>query len=171
MNKYYNDESDPDFVSKTQQKNEALTLKKFGLELTDLTADKLVALPISEVTLKSLLDYKKITTHLARKRHLMFIGKCLRSEDEDKIKEYLESQLSAQLKTKAIKKDPNDEIILKLIEFGDSKIEELLSDNINLDRQTLRQILRNIRSAKNEQKKLQAVNKMKVYLNDCLTHP
>ena len=166
IKKFNRNESDPDFFSKTQQKNEALALKKFGLELTDLSADKLVELPISEVTLKSLLDYQKITTNLARKRHLMFIGKCLRNEDEDEIRQFLASQLKTHLKKKVEKKDPNDEIIDKLVELRDIKIDELLSENPILERQTLRQILRNINNAKNAQKKLQAINRMKNYLKN-----
>jgi len=173
IKKFNRKEYDPDYFSKTQQKNESLQLKKFGLELTELPSARLEKLPIAEVTLKSLLDYKKITANLARKRHLMFIGKCLREEDEEAIRECLAEQESNELKEKSSTENKSsvnetdqeeDKLIEQLIEFGDSKIEELLIENPMLERQTLRQILRNINVAKNAQKKNIAINKMKNYL-------
>jgi len=173
IKKFNRKEHDPDYFSKTQQKNEALALKLFGMELVELSAVKMTQLPISEVTLKSLLDYQKITTNLARKRHLMFIGKCLRQENEDAIREYLASQLNNELKKKAEKeledKNASNSIIEQLIEFGDSKTEELVSQYPRMERQTLKQILRSIHKAKDAQKKRQATDKLKNYLSQHLS--
>ncbi len=170
----YLTESDPDALSKTQQKNESIALKKFGLELTDLPAKKLAELPVSEVTLNSLLDYQKITSNLARKRHLMFIGKCIRNEDEEKIRAFLEtlqtSHSVAPALAKSAEPNPIDTIIKELVASGEGKIESLLADNPSLERQTLRQILRNIKNAKKDIKKAQAVNKLKQYLVDNERH-
>lgn len=158
-------EDDADALSKTQQKNESLAIKKLGLELAALPANKLARLPISEVTLKSLLDYQKITTNLAKKRHIMFIGKCLRVEDEQAIRKVLDNQEAVNLKEKVeLSKDPADEIVDRLVEFGDACIEELVADNPVLQRQTVRQILRNIMNAKTPQKKQSAMTKMKSYI-------
>ena len=165
--KSYESESelDADALSKTQQKNESLAIKKFGLELVALPANKLASLPISEVTLKSLLDYQKITTNLAKKRHIMFIGKCLRAEDEQAIRNVLDNQEEINLKEKVeLSKDPADEIVDRLLELGDVCIEELVADNPVLERQTMRQILRNIKNAKTPQKKQLAITKMKSYI-------
>jgi len=170
IKKFNRKEYDPDYFSKSQQKNEALLLKKFGLELTELSPVKLAELPIAEITLKSLLDYQKITANLARKRHLMFIGKCLRDEDEDAIRECLAEQLRGDLKKKVEpqKGDDSDsvvdQLIAQLVELGDSKIEALLLQNPMMERQTLRQILRNISGAEDTAKKNIAINKMKNYL-------
>ena len=169
--KQFESEFDEDGYSKTQQKNESLAIKKFGLELIQLSAQKLAKLPISEVTLKSLLDYQKMKTNLAKKRHIMFMGKCLRNEDEQAIRDFLENSSAENLKeknTKQTQTDPVDEILEQLIEQGDSFIDKLLSENSNLQRQTLRQILRNIKSAKIDEKKQVAINKMKSYLKDSL---
>lgn len=171
--KQFESEFDEDGYSKTQQKNESLAIKKFGLELIELSAQKLAKLPISDVTLKSLLDYQKMKTNLARKRHIMFIGKCLRNEDEQTIRDFIDSGLAESLKEKDAKQslsqtEPVDEIIEQLIEQGDSFIDKLISQNSNLQRQTLRQILRNIKNAKIAEKKQVAINKMKSYLKDSL---
>lgn len=169
--KMYESELEPDAFSKTQQKNESLAIKKFGLELTELPAKILAILPISEVTLKSLLDYQKMNTNLAKKRHIMFIGKCLRNEDEQAIRDILDNQAAINLKEKTekeINKDPVDGIIERLVVRGDVYIDELLANNPVLERQTLRQILRNIKNAKKLQKKQIAINKMQNYLRENL---
>ena len=75
------DELEDEIISKTQLKKDALALKKFGLELAQLPVEKVNALPIDDTTKQSILDYQKVTTNLARKRQLMFVGKCLRNED------------------------------------------------------------------------------------------
>lgn len=165
--KSYESELVSDALSKTQQKNESLAIKQFGLELAELPAEKLAKLPMSEVTLKSLLDYKKITTNLAKKRHIMFIGKCLRTEDEHAIRKQLDVRVVVNPQEKIeveVKKDLVDEMIDRMLEKGDASIEELVAGNPVLERQTLRQILRNIKNAKSPQKKQLATNKMKSYL-------
>ncbi len=169
--KQFESEFDEEGYSKTQQKNESLAIKKFGMELTELPAKTLAKLPISEVTLKSLLDYQKMNTNLAKKRHIMFIGKCLRNENEKAIRNILDNQAATNLKEKVekdINKDPADEIIDRLVAQGDAYIDELLANNPELERQNLRQILRNIKNAKKLQKKQIAINKMKNYLRENL---
>jgi len=165
MSKYYKD-LEPDVVSKTQLKNHAQVLKKFGMGLVELSDEKLKMLPVEEVTLKSLLDYKKINSNLARKRHLMFIGKCLRNENQQEIEQFLEKELSPHKETKVVESenDPVDTLIEDLINIGEEKITEILIDNPQLERQKLRQFLRNISNAKTEQKKQQAIGKIKAYL-------
>jgi len=169
--KQFESKFDEEGYSKTQQKNESLAIKKFGLELIELSAQKLANLPISDVTLKSLIDYQKMKTNLAKKRHIMFIGKCLRNEDKQSIRDFLDSSSAENLKDKNTKKtqtDPDDEILEQLIEQGDSFIDKLLLENSNLQRQSLRQILRNIKSAITAEKKQVAMNKMKSYLKDSI---
>jgi ribosome-associated protein len=167
IKKYHRNRGEEDYTSKTSIKLDAKAIKKFGQELVELTALQLEALPVLEVTLKALLDHQKMTTNLARKRHFLFIGKCLRKENLDAIKEAIEDSQKVHFKKKTTEKievDPADIIIKKLVEDGDVQIEKLISDNESLDRQTLRQILRNIKNSKTAVKKQQAVNKMKAYL-------
>ena len=94
----------------------------------------------------------------------MFVGKCLRNEDEDKIRQAISDVAEGHLKKKDKKIDVIDKIIQQLIKSSDSKIESLVTEFEILDRQTLRQILRNINNAKTDAKKQQALGKMKDYL-------
>jgi ribosome-associated protein len=163
------DNMEDDIVSKTQLKKDALALKKFGLELAQLPADKVEKLPLDETTIKSILDYQKITTNLARKRQLMFVGKCLRHENESEIRQYLNEQANSHLKAKVIKQDPIQDIVDNLLETKEAAIEDLLQVHPNLERQTLRQMLRNISNAKNPSKSSQAISKLKQHLQKLIS--
>jgi len=165
MNQFIDNQEEDDFVSKTQLKNQSKELKKFGLKLTELSDEKLKSLPIDDVTLKSLLDYKIITSNLARKRHLMYIGKCLRNEDQQAIESVLSNELNSNLKQK-IQVSPIDNLADSLIENTEETINEILFDKPQLGRQKLRQLSRNTINAKNEQKKLQSFKKLKAYLKE-----
>jgi len=166
IKKFNRNESAPDYASKTQIKHDAVVLKKFGEELTRLPVKTLEKLPLSEVSLKSLLDFQKMTSNLAKKRHLMYIGKCLRKEDEQEIRSALEAESISHLKRKEVQNNNLDEQINSLLIEGETKVDELLTKFPMLERQTLRQIMRNISSAKTDEKKRQAIDKMKRYLNE-----
>ena len=129
MNQPVDNQPDDDFISKTQLKNQAQELKKFGLKLTELSDEKLKSLPIDEVTLKSLLDYKLITSNLARKRHLMFIGKCLRNEDQQAIEMVLSNELNSNLKQK-VQVSQIDKLVEALTANADETINEILLEAI-----------------------------------------
>ncbi|PHS20170.1 MAG: hypothetical protein COA86_02455 [Kangiella sp.] len=196
-NKYKTDkefdkeQSEDGFVSKTQLKNQALDLKKFGLELAKLKTSIIENLPVGEVTLKSLTDYQKMTTNLARKRHLMFIGKCLRSESESAIREYLDNKERANISTmqRQVNQEPSSKDVTIKTQANDSgtsselnpsnknsqfvdalliadgeKIELILEKHQQLERQSLRQIIRNCNGAKNGKKKQTAKAKLLEYL-------
>ncbi len=178
------DKEQDDFVSKTQRKNQALDLKKFGLELAKLRMSLIEKLPIGEVTLKSLVDYQKMTTNLARKRHLMFIGKCLRNENESEIREYLDNKEKVNISTmqQIVNEDQNteseekcaqpklnklnkmDQLVESLLVASGEEIEVFLGKNQQIERQNLRQSIRNIHSAKNEKKTQIAKERLIDYL-------
>ncbi len=178
------EQSENGFISKTQLKNQAQDLKKFGLELTKLRTCVLDALPVGDVTLKSLFDYQKMNSNLARKRHLMFVGKCLRNESELEIREYLNSIERASVSTmqqnasekndevsnknsdsaKIEKTDEVDLFIISLMNADGEKIELFLERNTKLERQSLRQNVRNCNLAKDEKKKQLAKSKLLDYL-------
>ncbi len=160
------DQLEDEIISKTQLKKDALALKKFGLELAQLPVEKVNALPIDDTTKQSILDYQKITTNLARKRQLMFVGKCLRNEDERQIRNYLSEQISTNLKAKVDKADPLKDCVEKLLTGNANDVEELIQQYSNLERQTLRQLIRNISNAKKAEKLNQATEKLKSYLKE-----
>ncbi|WP_444994646.1 ribosome biogenesis factor YjgA [Aliikangiella sp. IMCC44359] len=162
------DELEASFVSKTQLKNEAKELVDFGKQLIELSESQLSLLPLSENTMVAVRDYHKQKGNIARKRHLGYIGKCLRNDDATEAKAILEQENFAQLRVSNQAEKPKEKdhqsVLVELIEGGDKSIEALLVQNMELDRQTLRQLVRNVRNAKTEQKKLTATTKLKSFL-------
>lgn len=160
---HLNDEEN--FVSKTQLKNEAKALQAFGKQLTELPATKLELLPLSDTTIFAIKDFHKQSGNIAKKRHLAFIGKCLRGEDCDAVKSVLEQDdFGNQRKQK--QQTSNDELVDELLKEGDVKVHQLLQEHLQLDRQKLRQLIRNISKAEEGPKKESAKKKLNQYLVD-----
>ena len=65
--------------SKTQVKRELHALQDLGERLATLKPDVLDRLPLTDALRKALADSPKHTAHIARKRHLQYIGKLMRT--------------------------------------------------------------------------------------------
>ena len=66
--------------SKSQVKRELHALVDLGERLTTLKPDLLNKMPLTDAMRKALADAPKHTAHIARKRHMMFIGKLMRDQ-------------------------------------------------------------------------------------------
>lgn len=154
-----------DFVSKTQLKSEAKALQEFGKELLQLSTAKLELLPLNDTTRRALQDYHKQSGNIAKRRHLAYIGKCLRSDNADAIKLALQDDSFQQYRQQAQDNASSvAKLVESLIENGDLAIEKVLNEHERLDRQNLRQLVRNCKNAKNQQKLTNATNKLQTYL-------
>jgi ribosome-associated protein len=76
--------------SKSQRKREVRALRDLGERITELPAGQRAALPKSEKLARALEEFDRIRSREARRRHLSFIGKVLRSEDLEAIEAALE---------------------------------------------------------------------------------
>lgn len=76
-------------VSKTRRKKDMHELQALGERLTALNKSQLDALTLPEDLLDAVLDAHSITKHEARRRHLQFIGRLMRSVDPEPIREKL----------------------------------------------------------------------------------
>ncbi|MGX5173538.1 ribosome biogenesis factor YjgA [Aliikangiella sp. IMCC44653] len=155
-------------VSKTQKKNEAKALQNFGKRLIELSESKLELLPLSDNTIAAVKDFHKQSGNIAKRRHLAYIGKCLRNEDTSQVLNILEGENFDNLRHKSKVEDdsPKTDQVTELLEGGDGAIEALLQNNPQLDRQTLRQFARNWKNAKTQPKKDAAKSKLQAYLNE-----
>lgn len=153
-----------EYVSKTQLKNEAKALLAFAKELLQLPVAKLETLPIGSNTMRALQDYEKQSGNIAKKRHLAYIGKCLRNDEVDEIKLALQEENFHQFRQQQDSSSGLADLVNSLIENGDSAIEDLLRQHQQLDRQNLRQLIRNCKNAKTPQKLTNSTNKLKTYL-------
>ena len=71
--------------SKSQVKRELHALQDLGERLTAFKPEQLERLPLSDALLKALLEAPKHKAHAARKRHIQYIGKLMRSQDIEAI--------------------------------------------------------------------------------------
>ncbi|MCY7297338.1 ribosome biogenesis factor YjgA [Alteromonas sp. a30] len=151
-------------VSKTQIKQEAQEIKKLGEKLVNLGDAALAKIPLD--------DEVRTAVELARninkkkngyRRQLQFIGKLLRKRDLTEIEEGLlklqmhHQQNTAQFHELELLRD-------KLIAEGDKAIQETLETYPGLERQKLRQLLRQIEKEKQQEKPPAAARELFQYL-------
>ena len=144
---------DIDLVSKTQLKRESHELQKLGKRLAALPGEQLARIPLDEPVRDAItLAHKIQNKRSALKRHYQFIGKLLRARDTEVIFTALEQlELSSQIQIQRHHRAEywRDEII----DRGTDAIEEYLTEQVNVDRQKLRQLWRNYNSVKTEARK------------------
>ena len=158
------DEVVEDEISKTQIKREADALKLIGRDLVDLSKKQLAQIPGSENLFHAISVAHKISgKHEALRRQIQYIGKVLRTEDTDAIRTAIDKlnnkhqQLTHATQNLELFRD-------QLIEEGDSKINELLEKFPQLDRQKLRQFVRQANKEKKLEKPAKAAKDLFAYL-------
>lgn len=85
MDNHSHNDNQGEFESRTQKKHYAHSMVDLAHELADLNHTTLNALPISEQIIDAIKASKKITSHIARKRHFQFIGKLLLKSDHQAV--------------------------------------------------------------------------------------
>ena len=73
-------------ISKTQLKKASHDLQDLGEALVALPADRLEVLPLDEVLLDALREYKRTRSHEGRRRQMQYIGKLMRRSDAEPIR-------------------------------------------------------------------------------------
>ncbi len=154
--------------SKTQLKQEAEVIRKLGLKLLDLSASDLATIPLSP----DLLDALNLANRINRKkdgfrRQIQFIGKLLREEDVEPIQHALVTiQNRHQLANAHFHKLEQQRDAL--IRDGDEAIQSLLTEHPQVDRQKLRQLIRQAKKQAQENKPPKASREIFQYLKDTL---
>lgn len=77
------DYSDPRPPSRSQKKRDSAALQVLGAKLADMPESALKRLAMGPRLFEALIEYKSLTKHEARRRHLQFIGALMRDEDAD----------------------------------------------------------------------------------------
>ncbi|NZA28061.1 DUF615 domain-containing protein [Luteimonas sp. SJ-92] len=131
--------------SRSQQRREALGVLELGERLAALSPAQLQQLPLPEALLAQVLETRRITSHIARKRQLAFLAKQMRREDDatlQAIRDALEAGGEAARQETALlhRAEAWRE---RLLADGDAALSELLDAHPAVDRQHLRQLVRN----------------------------
>ena len=80
-----------DRPSKTQRKKQSHDLQQLGEELTQIPDDRLDGLPMNENLRDALRIYKRTRTHEGRRRQMQYIGKLMRGNDSEPLREAVAS--------------------------------------------------------------------------------
>lgn len=76
--------------SKSQVKREMHALQDLGKQICELPKKQFIKIPLSSTMVEAVAEWHRIKKNEAKRRHLQYVGKVMRSEDIDAIKEALE---------------------------------------------------------------------------------
>jgi len=156
-----NDEFDiSEEKSKSQLKREATALQELGEELVNLKPAHLADMPLSERLREAVDTARAITKHGGRKRQLQYIGKLMRSEDAEPIRAALERLREGDRFAAAR---------LHRLEQWRERLIEQFGEGPALDRQQLRQLIRNAVKERATGKPAGAGRALFRFLRDALT--
>ena len=158
-------------LSKTKKKKMAENLQKLGEDLSLLSVDQLERLDLDPELFKALVEAKSITANVAGRRHRQYIGSLMRQVDPEPLLAGLEQLKIAPTGIYRPKSeiDPQTEkniqvFLDRLLAWDDDAMETILLVAPDMDRQRLRQLIRNatkdISSQKKKSKSLQALKEI-----------
>lgn len=151
--------------SKSAIKREMTNLQKLGEELVNLPSAKLAKIILPEELDEAIMLARRLKSREGKRRQLQYIGKLMRTVDSTAIQEKLESfhQDSKSFRQAQQQLEQwRDRLILE----GDAAISMLLTENPELDRQHLRQLIRQAKKEATENKPPAASRKIFKYLRD-----
>jgi ribosome-associated protein len=132
--------------SRSQRKREVQALQDLGARLTELAPEKLRHIDLPPELREAIEEYRAMTSHGARRRQLLFIGGLMLRVDPTDI----------QAALTAIDRGHTREVEWqhrierwrdRLVAGDDETVEEIAQRCPGIDRQQLRQLVRNARSA------------------------
>ena len=150
-NKITND-LEPEEISKTEVKKEMHVLQQLGIKLVDLPDSQLSKIDLPESLLDSIKLAKTITKNGGLKRQLKYIGKLMRHIDPEPIIQAMDMIENGHQENKQIF-HLKEQWREHLLEGDKAKLTEFLNLYPHADMQRLRQLARNYKTAKTEDKK------------------
>jgi len=132
--------------SKSQRKRDMTELQDLGAELEALAKDRLARVPMPESLADAIHAARKITSHEGKRRQMQFVGKVMRSLDDDEV-----AAIRAALEGfKGTSKAETAKLHLierwrDLLLADDANLTKFLGEHPGVDVQTLRNTIRNAR--------------------------
>lgn len=140
--------------SRSQQRRDALEIFELAEALAALSDAQLSRLPLDDALREEAARTRAVTSHIARKRAMQFLAKQLRKLDEteiEPIRRALEhDREKAHHDTAALHR--LETWRARLVDEGDTALDELLAEHPSADRQHLRQLARNARTERDRGK-------------------
>ena len=166
---FQSNEFEPEYdrPSKSELKRQSNDLQKLGEQLVDAPRDRVKRVPMPEDVREAILTCQSITNHEGRRRALQFVGKKMRTLDEEEVAVIQRTIDSWKGASKA------ETAALHALErrreklLGDDKaLTQLLEEHPELDVQQLRTLIRNARKEVAESKPQKAYREIFQILKD-----
>lgn len=151
--------------SKTQIKREMLALQELGERLTTFKPDLLDRLPLNPMLRKALDEAPKHKTHIARKRHIQYIGKLMRGQDIEAIMALI-NQLDSSTREYNERFHALERWRDRLVAEGDAAVEAFMHAYPETDSQHLRGLIRTAQHEAAHNKPPAALRKIFKYIRE-----
>ncbi|MFZ6767211.1 ribosome biogenesis factor YjgA [Undibacterium sp. Di26W] len=166
---YQSNEFEPEYdrPSKSQLKREMTALQKLGQELVEQARERVKRVPMPEDVREAILICQQIKDHEGRRRQMQYVGKKMRTLDEEEvalIQRTIDSWKGAS-KSETAAMHALERQREKLL-ADDNVLTELLAENPQLDVQQLRTLIRNARKEQAENKPPKAYREIFQILKD-----
>jgi len=163
FNQPYDDDEFDNIKSKSQIKREMEALQVLGQKLTELKPAQLKKIPMGEDLAHAIKESYNITQREAKRRHLQFIGKLMRDEDAEAI-QYALDEFDSSSHRHAQELHQLENWRERLISEEKSALSEFIESYNNIDVQHLRQLVRNAKKEKTNEKNSGAAKKLFQYI-------
>lgn len=157
--------------SRSQRRREALAVFDLAQALVELSPSRLDRVPLDEALRDLVVDSRRITAHIARKRQLQFLAKQLRQEDEETleaIRRALEPD-RAEARRETARLHRLEDWRERLLADEGSALGELIALHPEIDRQRLRQLLRAVHEERRRDKPPKAYRELFQLLRQTFT--
>jgi len=166
---FRSDEFEPEYdrPSKSELKRQSNELQKLGETLIEAPRDRVKRVPMPDEVKDAILMCQTITNHEGRRRQLQFVGKLMRTLDEEEvavIQRTIESWKGTS-KAEAAALHALERRREKLL-ADDKALTQLLEEHPQLDVQHLRTLIRNARKEQAENKPPKAYREIFQILKD-----
>lgn len=154
-----------EYVSRTALKRYVEELQELGKRITELRADQQAQVPMSDRMREAIAEMARISANGAKKRHLNFIGKLMRNEDEEAIRLVVDGFDSAS-EAHNQRFHKLERLRESLIENKQEALDEVIQTYTSCDIQHLRSLIRNAQKEREQNKPPAAFRKLFQYLRE-----
>lgn len=134
-----------DRPSKSQLKREMHALQALGDQLIAMSPTERARFPLSDDMLAAVEETDRIRSHEGRRRHMQYVGKLMRREDLEAIQAVFHA-IEQENRHRDLAFHRLETWRERLIEEDNAAVEAFIEEYPGVDRQALRQLIRNARS-------------------------
>ncbi|MDG1164801.1 MAG: ribosome biogenesis factor YjgA [Porticoccaceae bacterium] len=154
-----------DGLSKSQLKRDSQALQDIGKQLVEMPSGKLQKFDLPESLEEAIYEARRLKSREAKRRHLQYIGKLMRTLDIDVIQETLD-RMDHQSQTYRQHFAKLEEWRDRIINEGHSAIEAFVELHPETDRQQLRNLQRQANRELEKKKPPAAARKLFTYIRE-----